>query len=34
MRTAKTEIYYLDFVENRYLPNELKNLTQEKWEKK
>ncbi|CAL9029902.1 unnamed protein product [Prunus brigantina] len=33
MRTAKVEINYLDFVESRYISNELKTLTKEKWVK-
>ncbi|KAI5330982.1 hypothetical protein L3X38_021108 [Prunus dulcis] len=32
MRSAKVEIYYLDFIESRYMTNdELKTLTKEKW---
>ncbi|CAL8990427.1 unnamed protein product [Prunus brigantina] len=31
MRSAKVEIFYLDFVESRYMTNELKTLTKEKW---
>ncbi|CAL9004302.1 unnamed protein product [Prunus brigantina] len=33
MRSAKIEINYLDFVESRYISNELKTLTKEKWVK-
>ncbi|CAL9012684.1 unnamed protein product, partial [Prunus brigantina] len=33
MRTAKVEINYLDFVESRYISNEIKTLTKEKWVK-
>ncbi|BBG93113.1 LRR and NB-ARC domains-containing disease resistance protein [Prunus dulcis] len=33
MRTAKVEINYLDFVEMRYINNELKTITKEKWVK-
>ncbi|CAL8174669.1 unnamed protein product [Prunus armeniaca] len=31
MRSAKVEIFYLDFIESRYLTSELKTLTKEKW---
>ncbi|CAL9002903.1 unnamed protein product [Prunus brigantina] len=31
MRSAKVEIFYLDFVESRYMTNKLKTLTKEKW---
>ncbi|CAL8995955.1 unnamed protein product [Prunus brigantina] len=31
MRSAKVEIFYLDFVESRYMSSELKTLTKEKW---
>ncbi|CAL9006292.1 unnamed protein product [Prunus brigantina] len=31
MRSARKEIHYLDFVESRYISNELKTLTKEKW---
>ncbi|CAL8165373.1 unnamed protein product [Prunus armeniaca] len=31
MRSAKVEIFYLDFIESRYMTNELKTLTKEKW---
>ncbi|CAL8993918.1 unnamed protein product, partial [Prunus brigantina] len=31
MRSAKVEIFYLDFVESRYVSSELKTLTKEKW---
>ncbi|CAL8118500.1 unnamed protein product [Prunus armeniaca] len=31
MRSAKVEIFYLDFIESRYMPSELKTLTKEKW---
>lgn len=31
MRYAKTEIFYLDFIESRYMIKELKTLTQDKW---
>ncbi|CAL8169727.1 unnamed protein product [Prunus armeniaca] len=30
MRLAKVEIFYLDFIESRYMSNELKTLTKEK----
>ncbi|CAL9014719.1 unnamed protein product, partial [Prunus brigantina] len=33
MRSAKVEINYLDFVESRYISNELKTFTKEKWVK-
>ncbi|CAL9004301.1 unnamed protein product, partial [Prunus brigantina] len=33
MRLARTMIFYLDFVESRYIQNELKTLTKEKWVK-
>ncbi|CAL9003020.1 unnamed protein product, partial [Prunus brigantina] len=33
MRSAKIEVNYLDFVESRYISNELKTLTKEKWVK-
>ncbi|CAL9012793.1 unnamed protein product [Prunus brigantina] len=31
MRSAKVEIFYLDFVESRYMSSKLKTLTKEKW---
>ncbi|CAL8114375.1 unnamed protein product [Prunus armeniaca] len=31
IRSAKVEIYYLDFVESQYMTSELKTLTKEKW---
>ncbi|CAL9012685.1 unnamed protein product [Prunus brigantina] len=31
MRSAKVEIFYLDFVESCYMSSELKTLTKEKW---
>ncbi|CAL9004328.1 unnamed protein product, partial [Prunus brigantina] len=31
MRSAKVEIFYLDFIESRYMSSELKTLTKEKW---
>ncbi|CAL2276992.1 unnamed protein product [Prunus armeniaca] len=31
MRSAKVEIFYLDFIESRYMFSELKTLTKEKW---
>ncbi|CAL9004309.1 unnamed protein product [Prunus brigantina] len=31
MRSAKVEIFYLDFIENRYMTSQLKTLNKEKW---
>ncbi|CAL8992098.1 unnamed protein product [Prunus brigantina] len=31
MRSARVEIFYLDFVESRYMSSKLKTLTKEKW---